>query len=203
MTNSTAASRSSRSNLEWLARSMGFVDKVCCYSYAKNQIYEEDMSIRNANSYDSEEGTHCAWHGGIHNDDNDNNDDDDLIVSSTMKKKSTENYNGQRMPSRKGKFSAFPNSPGRSMETATTVTTSTCTTIPTSVIKKGSSTDMESQQYPHPSPSRQPQEISIPTFLRHLSMEEMDASILQHRDTHRSSSLPSTRFYAATEGYEG
>lgn len=198
MTNSTTASRASRSNLEWLARSMGFVDKVCCYSYAKHQIYEEDMSIRIANSYESEEGAHSTWHRGIHN-----NDDDDSILSSSIKRKSNESYNGQLTPSRKGKFSTFPNSPGRSMETATTVTTSTCTTIPTSVIKKCFSAEMEAQQFQHPLPSRQPQEISIPSFLRHLSMEEMDASRLQHRGAPRSSSVPSTRFYAATEGYEG
>jgi hypothetical protein len=180
MTASTG-SRSSRSNLEWLARSMGFVDKVCCYSYAKEQIHEEDLIF--ASSYESDDTSCCAaWR-------------DSASIKKTSKRDKSTSF---KQPLRNQISTTFPNSPGRSMETATTVTTSTCTTIPTSV-KQCFFMEAHDQR----APPRQPREISIPQFDRSVSIQDMENDSPAMIRPKHSSSLPSIRFYTATEGYEG
>ena len=169
---------SPRSNLEWLARSIGFVDLVCCGSYAKEQLYQENVEIRDTSSYESDDAARSVWR----------EDDAASIVSvSKTRKSNQQRHKGHitLMPSTCS--TKFPHSPSRSLDTATTVTTSTCTTIPTSVKKA----PIEMETWEQHSPPRQPHEISFPIMDRTRS----------RRDT--ESSLSSLRFYAVTEGYEG
>mmetsp|Transcript_30626 Transcript_30626/g.50579 ORF Transcript_30626/g.50579 Transcript_30626/m.50579 type:complete len:203 (+) Transcript_30626:254-862(+) len=106
---------------EWLARSMGFVDKVCCYSYSQEQIYSEsnssvevDMnSINLPPSWDMDDSSmvenqphHSIW---------------------KTSERSTRGDDFNRYPQK-----SSARSPGRSVSTSTTVTTSTTPTVVTS-----------------------------------------------------------------------
>jgi hypothetical protein len=169
--------------LEWLKQSIGFVDKVCCYSYADKQIHEEDLIF--ASSYESDDPSLCvAWR-------------DDNSIKKTSERDTSAPF---EQPLRYQITNKLPNSPARSMETATTITTSTCTTIPTSVKQCFSYMEAHDQNTPPP----QPREISIPHFDQATSMQQdmknCRPAIIQPK---HSSSTPSIHFYAATEGYEG
>lgn len=101
----------------WLAKSIGFVDKVCCYSYSEQQIFSESDAI-----YDN---ATADW-----------DVDDSSIVESSKKEANDQPKASQQVFNYKYKHSGGPSacqsSPARSISTASTVTTSTTTTVVTS-----------------------------------------------------------------------
>lgn len=122
------------STIEWLAKSIGFVDMVCCYSYSEQQIYSEETPFR-TDSRSNFVTQSPSW-----------NVDDNSIL---------EHHQESRYLANQGKIghsaheASYPykgrggkeNSPGRSVSTRSTVTTATTTTVVTSCRTRAGSAD--------------------------------------------------------------
>lgn len=105
------------SPIAWLAKSIGFVDKVCCYSYSEQQIFSESDTD---NIYATPD-----W-----------DVDDNSILELSKEERNDKSKSSQQVFNYKYKHRRDPDtcktSPARSISTASTVTTSTTTTVVTS-----------------------------------------------------------------------
>lgn len=120
--------------MEWLAKSMGFVDMVCCYSYSEQQIYSEETPFP-ADSGSNYVTLSPSW-----------TVDDNSILEHNHESKYLANQgkighsvHETRYP-HKGR-GGKENSPGRSVSTRSTVTTATTTTVVTSCRTRAGSAD--------------------------------------------------------------
>jgi hypothetical protein len=120
--------------MEWLAKSIGFVDMVCCYSYSEQQIYSEETPFQ-ADSRSNFLTQSPSW-----------NVDGNSILEHHQESKYLSNHgkighsaHEERYP-HKGR-GGKENSPGRSVSTRSTVTTATTTTVVTSCRTRAGSTD--------------------------------------------------------------
>lgn len=127
---------------EWVTRSMGFVDKMCCYSYSAEQIQTERDPIQVDRSFDP------SWNMLL--DANDDDDDDDMLD-----RRSTNSFFLSRHLAEKEKLRKHS---GQSVSTTTTAATSTTgddirTKFPPKFAQVTQSSNYQ----------RKPREISVPT----------------------------------------
>ena len=201
------------SALEWLTKNMGFVDKVCCYSYSERNVFHDEASIevdmRSAfvpQSWSLDEAEEAY-----------------ILDSNSTVQPHQSNYfaregkigktNHQHLQKRQGL--GKENLSSRSLGTRSTATTSSTTTVVTSgrirAFSGGSSIESSSQSpsFPHQdhfSPSRhctyeskrkQPKPVQIYCHA-HSDGELNEGSTLRPVN---SRSFPSVPFSSATEGY--
>ena len=200
--------------MQWLARSMGIVDTLCCYSYSKEQLHTEEATYQiDTNSSGL---TPPSWMcEELHED-----DQDDICVKErpTTTRRIRRSYTFEeaenRSPSRRhhhkslsssSSFSYFDkddeeddddyyHSPGKSVSTASTITTSTTTTVRTS---SRSPRHFYQQPKPCTSTTRAPPEISLPL--------QPDSTVVSRPIRMRpvpSNALPGVPLYSSTEGYQ-
>ena len=113
--------------MDWLVRSVGFVDRMCCYSYSQEQIFSEERSPAVEVDTNSLLQLAPSW---------DMDDSERLAPSSvpepqTVMNSHTHHHSCDGYP-RKNQRRLKGVSPSRSTSTQTTMTTSTTTTVVTS-----------------------------------------------------------------------
>uniref|UniRef100_A0A7S1D7J6 Uncharacterized protein n=1 Tax=Cyclophora tenuis TaxID=216820 RepID=A0A7S1D7J6_CYCTE len=178
-----------QSTAEWFAKSMGFVDTLCCYSYSKEQVDDE------AETLEVDHGPRLVAPTWMYED-----LDGDSIVAT--KKPPSRTVHSKLSPSRRdgSLYCDWGYSPAKSVSTASTVTTSTTTTVRTSTrspaqtISSTSSDRDRSRQFES---HKAPREISLPSSpefkqpRRPIQMRQVP-----------SNALPGVPFYSSTEGYQ-
>lgn len=195
-------SRKKESTLDWLAKSMGFVDLVCCYSYSEQQIYSES-SNGNVEVDMSSVFVPPSW-----------DMDDTSIGDQHQQSKYFTNHRKIGKPDHNGyphKGRGTATSPARSIATQSTVTTSTTTTVVTSSRTHNLNTSGDTslstsslsrgQRRSYHDPYRSERNIPTPDQIYcHSHADEVLHESQQLRPVN-SRSHPAVPFTLATEGY--
>lgn len=188
---------------EWLAKSMGFVDKVCCYSYSQEQIYSESNPVEvDMNSINLP----ASW-----------DMDDSSIVEHEPYQSIWKEKNNRK---RGNDFYHYPQkgfcrSSGRSVSTSTTVTTSTTPTVVTSSrtttsgdnsitsrsLPRGSAQDIGSRRFHHDS-FQSERRRTTPNHIYCHSHSDGDLMHSVEIKSAVSTSYSRVPFTSATEGFQ-
>ena len=200
--------------MQWLARSMGIVDTLCCYSYSKEQLHTEEATYQiDTNSSGL---TPPSWMcEELHEDDQDDICVKERPTTTRIRRSYTFEEAENRSLSRRhhhkslsssSSFSYFDkddeeddddyyHSPGKSVSTASTITTSTTTTVRTS--SRSPRHFYQRDSNPCTSTTRAPPEISLPL--------QPDSTVVSRPIRMRpvpSNALPGVPLYSSTEGYQ-
>mmetsp|Transcript_931 Transcript_931/g.2273 ORF Transcript_931/g.2273 Transcript_931/m.2273 type:complete len:202 (+) Transcript_931:196-801(+) len=181
------------SAVEWLARSVGVVDKMCCYSYSVEQIQFEqeepaEMNIRSSMAPPS-------WICG-------DGTDSSLPLHEQKQRTRKTGRRGRYMSFNESEKDRHPiyHSPGGG--SVSTCTATTVTTSSTATVRTGSRSLRSTPTRPG---TRQHDTHPHRTTPRHISMSNPHP--LGHQEAIQirpvpSDALPGVPFYSATEGYQ-